>query len=79
MRRDALLFIALGAAVVLVSLVLWIGFRDHLRGWALPIVGMLLGVIAGRCFGIGVRTAYRAGRLEVQHRLSSGPVNRNQL
>jgi hypothetical protein len=57
MRRDGLLFIALSAAFVVASLVVWIGFRDHLRGLSLPIVGMLLGVGAGRCFAIGVRKA----------------------
>lgn len=48
MRRDAVLFIALGAALFLGAELFWIGFGHYLHGLVLPASGFLLGAVSVR-------------------------------
>ncbi|MDQ6945892.1 MAG: hypothetical protein M3256_06360 [Actinomycetota bacterium] len=57
MRRDAVLLIALGAAVFLGAELFWIGFGQHLRGPVVAVSGFLLGTVSVRLLIIGFRRA----------------------
>jgi multisubunit Na+/H+ antiporter MnhB subunit len=57
MRRDAVLFIALGAALFLGAELFWIGFGHYLRGPVVAVSGFLVGAASVRLLIIGFRRA----------------------